>query len=97
MPLPDGTLPLQRAVSPSIKLIESTYAAILDIASPENRRLAVALEWHASVMANSPAVTIQQRIIALKTAFEALVVESDSRKGARLLQQHFERATQKFS
>ncbi|MDF3070650.1 MAG: hypothetical protein K0R38_6251 [Polyangiaceae bacterium] len=57
------------------------------------RRVRVAVEWHAAAMANAEAVSLQQRIIALKTGFESLLGTSDSRECARLLRELFESAT----
>jgi hypothetical protein len=54
------------------------------------RRLCIAVEWHAVALANASAVTWQQRIIALKTGFEALLGTSNSREGAKMLRALFE-------
>lgn len=58
------------------------------------QRLKVAIEWHAMAMANPDAVTLQQRLIAIKTGFEALLGSSNSRDAAKRLRKLFEDATQ---
>jgi hypothetical protein len=57
-------------------------------------RLKVAIEWHAMAMANPEAVTLQQRLIAIKTGFEALLGSSNSRDAAKRLRKLFEDSTQ---
>ena len=63
--------------------------------SAETRRLGIAIAWHGVIMTNPSAMTLHQRLIGLKTAFEALLDTSDSREAARRLRHLFEEATVK--
>jgi hypothetical protein len=92
-PMPDAVLKLERPVHASRTLAQALFQALRDPTREENRRLRIAVEWHAAAMANPRAVTLQQRLIALKTGFEALFRKSDSRKGAKRLRRLFESAT----
>jgi hypothetical protein len=96
-PLADAVEPIRMPVPASRKLARAIFDAVLlndyDKPQPNLRRIGVAIEWHASALANAPAVTMSQRLIALKTAFEALFDESNSRKCARKLRRLFEDVT----
>lgn len=89
--LPQGLYPLARPVRVSTKLAAAVYAAF-QRTDETSSRIKVALEWHADVAANAPAVGGQHRVIALKTAFEALLGNSSWQCG-RLLRELFEGAT----
>lgn len=93
LPLPDAVGPILGTVRVSRKLASAVFGAFSDTTNRDNRRLRVALEWHAAALANPRAVTLQQRLIALKTGFEALLGESGSRDCARRLRELFERVT----
>jgi hypothetical protein len=59
----------------------------------DGRTIATAAEWHRFAMSNPFAITTKQRIVAVKTAFEALLGTSDSRQAAHRLRVLFETAT----
>lgn len=89
IPLPDAVVPIQGHTLVSKKLSQAVFSA-LGSSKDRHRRVRIALEWHAVAMSNPRAVTMQQRIIALKTGFEALTGTSESREGARRLRRLFE-------
>ena len=91
-PLADGTIPILGQLPVSNILAKAVFEAHLKGDTEEVRRLGVAIEWHAAALSNAVAVTWQQRIIALKTGFEALLDASNSREGARRLRALFEEA-----
>jgi hypothetical protein len=91
IPLPDATVPILRPVIVSKKLAAALFQT-LTTASAQSGHIRIALEWHAVAMSNPNAVTLQQRLIAIKTAFEALLGTSDSRDCARRLRALFETA-----
>jgi hypothetical protein len=73
-------------------------AAIFSMVRSESRKgraVATAAEWHRTALANPRAVTLQQRLIALKTGFEVLFHTSSSRTCAHKLKSLFEHATRK--
>lgn len=88
-PFGEALVPLEGPVSASPKLATSFYNAVRN-KSGDGPSIAVAAEWHRSAMANPFAVTMQQRLIALKTAFEALFHEDKSHLCAKLLRRRFE-------
>ncbi|HEY6722628.1 MAG TPA: hypothetical protein VI197_01315 [Polyangiaceae bacterium] len=90
--LPDATQAIDRPVRVSQCLSAAVYAGLL-AEGQAAQRMAIAIEWHAVALANPRAVTLQQRIIALKTGFEALFGESNSVVCARALRRLFEDAT----
>lgn len=87
--LPDATQVITRPVPVSRCLAAAVYAALVGQgqAAPT---MATAIEWHAVALANPKAVTLQQRIIALKTGFEALFGKSNSAACAAALRKLFE-------
>jgi hypothetical protein len=91
-PLADATLPITLgSVRASRKLANAVFQAHIAPATEMLRRLCIAVEWHSVALSNPVAVTTQQRLIALKTGFEALLGESDSsREAARKLRELFE-------
>ncbi len=91
-PLADAVFPLQLAVPASKTLAKAVYDFLCG-GSANLARVATAMEWHRVAMANPAAVTLQQRIVALKTGFEALLNESSSVAAAGLLRRLFEDAT----
>lgn len=92
IPLPDATVSIQRPMLVSRKLAAALFRA-LTATSTQTGRIRIALEWHTIAMSNPIAVTLQQRLIAIKTAFEALLGTSDSRECARRLRALFESVT----
>lgn len=63
--LPDATQAIIRPVAISQCLAAAVYAAVL-AKGRAAQRIALAIEWHAIALANPKAVTLQQRVIALK-------------------------------
>ena len=59
----------------------------------DGRTITTAAEWHRFAMSNPLAITSKQRIVAIKTAFEALLGTSESRPAAHRLRVLFETAT----
>jgi hypothetical protein len=90
LPLPDAVVSVTRPVRASKSVARAMFASVRRPQVKKNRRLALAAQWHAVAMANASAVTNEQRIIALKTGFEALFGTSSSRECARLLRHCFE-------
>jgi hypothetical protein len=82
-------------VSPKLALaiFEAVRARYYD--PPPAPAVAVAIDWHRSALANPPAVTMAQRLIALKTGFEALFNTSSSAEGARKLRALFSSTTRR--
>lgn len=95
LPLPDAVLKIDRPVRASSKLARAVFDALAVSGSAEKRRVNIALEWYFAALVNPRAVTLQQRLIMLKTGFEALVGEgmSNSRDDARRLRALFEGVT----
>lgn len=93
LPLPDAVLPIDSPVSASTKVAKAVFDALTVPSYPRRDSISVALEWHRAAMANAAAVTLQQRLIALKTGFEALLDTSESWEGARRLRRLFEAKT----
>jgi hypothetical protein len=91
-PLSDAVLPLHRPLQVSRKVAKAIFE-LLRAGGELADRVGIALEWHGAAMANSHSVTTQQRVIALKTAFEALTGTSESRETARRIRSLFESAT----
>jgi hypothetical protein len=91
-PLAGATGAILGVVLASQKIARAVLDAHLAQTSDVVRRMCIAIEWHAVAMSNASAVTWQQRIIALKTGFEALLGTSDSRECARRLRVLFEMA-----
>jgi hypothetical protein len=92
LPLPDATEPIDGPVGASSKLARAVFDVLHPI-DPGKRQLRIAMEWHASAMSNPRAVTPQQRIIAIKTGFEALLGTSASWPAAMRLRRLFETVT----
>lgn len=92
IPLPDATLPIQTPIVMSRTLAQAVHSH-LQAQSGKASSIRTALEWHGVAMANPHAVTVQQRLIALKTGFEAILGTSDSLEGSQLLRKLFADAT----
>lgn len=92
IPLPDATIAISRPMMVSRKLAAAVFGA-LTTATTKSDHIRIALEWHTVAMSNPAAVTLQQRLIAIKTAFEALFGTSESRECATRLRVLFESAT----
>jgi hypothetical protein len=90
--LPDAVVRLLQPVVPSQHLATELSNALLND-TPVNRRIRIALEWHRFALSNSAAVSWQQRLISLKTGFEAISGESKTHLCARYLRHLFERTT----
>ncbi len=93
-PLADATMPMLGQVLASNKLSAAIFQAHVAPNTELLRRLRIAIEWHTVALSNPVAVTIQQRLIALKTGFEALTGTSASRECARKLRHLFETTTE---
>jgi hypothetical protein len=91
-PLADAVQPMHRPVRATQTLAGAIFDAVRS-GSADGQAVATAAEWHRTALANPQAVTMEQRLIALKTGFEALLHEDDSRKCARLLRELFARST----
>lgn len=91
-PLADAVEPILGTVPASAKLAAAVFTAVRS-GSSVGPTIATAAEWHRLALANPGAVTTPQRLVALKTGFEALLHESKSHKSARLLRRLFEGAT----
>jgi hypothetical protein len=91
-PLADAVQSIERPLPVSNKLAAAVFEAILSD-THEGRTIATAAEWHRFAMSNPSAITTKQRIVAIKTAFEALLGTSDSRLAAHRLRVLFETAT----
>jgi hypothetical protein len=87
--LPDATQAIDRPVPVSRSLATAVYTAVVS-QNQADQTLATAVEWHAIALANPHAVRWQQRIVALKTGFEALFGESKSAHCAAALRKLFE-------
>lgn len=95
-PLPDATVALDQRARISQTLTRATFDALQRPDIEQNRRLGIAIEWHSFALTNPRAVTLPQRIVALKTGFEALLRKSDSRQCAKKLRKLFERVTRDY-
>lgn len=95
-PIGDATVRILQRVELDERLCQAAYARIRRHGA-RGERLATVMEWHASAMQNARAATLQQRIIALKTGFEALagLERANSRKEAAAIRGLFERATRR--
>lgn len=91
-PLADAVEPISGKVPASTKLAAAMFAAIRS-GRGVGPAVGTAAEWHRLAFANPAAITLQERLVALKTGFEALLHESRSHKCASLLRSLFERAT----
>lgn len=92
-PLPDAVVAVSQPVAVSQHLATALFEAILDPSKQDNRRIGIALEWHRFALSNPIVVSWPQRLISLKTAFEALSGESKTHQCARFLRQLFESTT----
>jgi hypothetical protein len=96
-PLPDAVVPIVFPLHVSRRIAKAVFSALVAVPDVRQGRVRIALEWHADAMKNPRAITLQHRLIALKTGFEALLGTSDSREGARRLRKLFEDATRAHS
>ena len=92
-PLADAVQSITRPVPVSATLARALFDAVRTKGYRKVPVIAVAAEWHRSALANPPAVTMEQRLIALKTGFEALFNTSSSAECARKLRALFKNAT----
>lgn len=92
-PLADAVQPISRPVPASATLARALFDAVRIRNYGPMSAVAVAAEWHRTALANPLAVTMAQRLIALKTGFEALFGESSSAEGARKLRGLFDVTT----
>jgi hypothetical protein len=93
IPLPDAVGPVARPIPLSPRLVTAAFDALIAEGGENKSRLKIVMEWHAAAMANARAVSMQFRLIALKTGFEALFGTSDSREAGRRLRTLFETVT----
>jgi len=97
LPLPDAVMPIQRPVRVSQKLARAVFDVVADATTDAKRRISIAIEWHSAAMANPRAVTLQHRLISLKTGFEALLGTSKSAKCAERLRDLFQAVTKQHA
>jgi hypothetical protein len=81
--------------SPDALMLRGVYLTVLkSVRSPGTDRTAdsirVAVEWFAKAWSNAPNVEWRERLVYLKTAFEAITGTSNSWKSARKLRKNFE-------
>jgi hypothetical protein len=95
--LPDAVVALMKPVIPSQHLASALFDALLDTSTQVNRRIAVALDWHRFALSNPRAISWQQRLISLKTGFEALSGESKTHLCAKFLRALFEDTTRPYT
>jgi hypothetical protein len=93
LPVPDAVMPLSKRVPASTKLAKTLFDKLIAHVSKTPARISTAIGWHRAAMVNTPAVNLEQRIVALKTGFEALFGESESSLCATALRSLFENAT----
>ena len=91
-PVADAVQPMSESVPASPKLARALFETILK-GNEDGTAIAAAAEWHRAALVNPAAVTMEQRLIALRIGFEALLHESDSWACARKLRELFERST----
>lgn len=91
-PLADAVERIDSPVPASSALARAVYEMVRTD-SQRGRAVATAAEWHRVALANPEAVTMGQRLIALKTGFEALFRTSSSRVAAQRLRNLFEDRT----
>lgn len=92
--LPDATMPLENPVILSQRLANALFSALSERSVEKNRRIDVALEWHRFALSNPRVVSWGQRLISLKTGFEALSDESKTHLCGKFLRKLFEDTTQ---
>ena len=82
------------AVMPDSELATIMYDVALreDQSDPEFSRLFVAVDWLIASWRNTPSLSWESRLVQMKTAFEALLDESDTAKALQLLRRLFEEA-----
>lgn len=90
------TPPLHLQMPSSIRLDEDVIAAVFAAVSqaeqvPDLQRVLTAIRWLARAWTNSEALGWDDRIVMLKTAFEALVSESQNPQAMEALRAIFER------
>jgi hypothetical protein len=92
-PLADAVFPLQLPVPVCNRFAALVYDFLRE-GTDHSTRVALTMEWHRLAMSNPAAITLQQRIVALKTGFEVLLGESgNSRLAATKLRTLFEEKT----
>ena len=91
-PLADAVQSIMNPVRVSSTLAAAIYTAALSKAG-SGASVAIAADWHRGALMNASAMTIEHRLIALKTGFEALTHEDNSRECAKLLRALFENTT----
>ena len=94
--LPDAVVAVRQPVIPSQRLATALFAALLDSSNPTNRHIGIALEWHRFALSNPTVVSWSQRLISLKTGFEAISGKSKSYECARFLKNLFEDTTRPY-
>jgi len=72
---------------------KALFDALLNVQNATYRRIAVALEWHRFALSNPRAISLAQRLIALKTGFEALSGASATHVCGAFLRRVFEDVT----
>ena len=93
-PPPDLHIPIS-ATSPDPLVLNGIYKTVLSsLRSPDEYptaiRVRVAVEWFAKAWLNSTVIKLPERLVYLKTAFEALTGTSDSWGSAKELRKIFE-------
>lgn len=91
--LPDAVVALLARVIPSQHLATAVFNVLCDASKPINRRIRIALEWHRFALSNPRVVSWEQRLISLKTGFEALSGASKTHLCGQFLRKLFEDTT----
>jgi hypothetical protein len=91
-PLGDAVEHISSPVRASAELAAAIYAAAQS-GTGDGPAITTAADWHRGALVNSSVMTLQHRVIALKTGFEALLPAPNSRQCARRLRALFEQTT----
>ena len=91
-PLADAVQSIERPLPVSSRLATALFEAVRQ-GTNEGRAIATSAEWHRFAMSNPFAITMKQRLVAIKTGFEALLGISKSRQAAKRLRVLFEKTT----
>jgi hypothetical protein len=91
-PLADAVEHISSPVRASAELAGAIYAAVQS-GTGDGPAITTAADWHRGALVNSSVMTLQHRVIALKTGFEALFPGVKSRQCARQLRALFETTT----
>jgi Apea-like HEPN len=90
---PDTAVAITSSLSLSKHLATATFDALMDTEKDDNLKIRVALRWHRQALSNSRAIELLERIVFLKTGFEAITGESSTPKCGKKLRTLFEETT----